>query len=455
MFSRFSPVLFLSLALLSSVVRALPNPQARGAASYPGTLGKRLNRLGLQARAKGNNNANNNNNNNNGNDDDTSLSLDPTLINTASKFDGLQNVTEQGTAASATSGNNFINFCQGQALTNGTQNPAGSCNGIVMGKICSKDKMPSVRIQSPKNLDTIEPNTNFTFTLAANNMALGTFVNADTNYFSAPRNTDGQGRYIGHTHCVIQQTQSLTSTELLDSTTFAFFKGINTAQDQNGLISIDVPGLPAGTYRICTITTGANHQALDGSIAQRGHFDDCNQITVKGGGGQSNNSSGNTTDNTNKGQGTANSSAKNKTSTNNKEDTNDKGNGTATGSAKDKTGAKNNKVDTNDNNNDECKDDNQGTNNNGTNNNGSHNNAGHKTNSTGKDNATGQKTSGNGNAKDNHQKTIGTGKVNPNGQKTNGNAKDQGQNNNANTNGTSQDAKSGDKHTSNDTSCDT
>ena len=75
-----------------------------------------------------NNNAANNNANNGG---DNGLALDSSLVQKGSTLDGQQGLgAEAGQAASATSDNNFINFCQGQTLTNGLQITAGSCNGI-------------------------------------------------------------------------------------------------------------------------------------------------------------------------------------------------------------------------------------------------------------------------------------------------------------------------------------
>ncbi len=86
-----------------------------------------------------NNNAANNNsnnaaaasNNNANNGGDNGLALDSNLVQKGSTLDGQQGLgAEAGQAASATSNNNFINFCQGQTLTNGLQITTGSCNGI-------------------------------------------------------------------------------------------------------------------------------------------------------------------------------------------------------------------------------------------------------------------------------------------------------------------------------------
>lgn len=64
--------------------------------------------------------------------DDTSLTLAQDAIASGSFSDGLQEIggDEASQAASATSQNNFINFCSGETLTNGLQITTGSCNGI-------------------------------------------------------------------------------------------------------------------------------------------------------------------------------------------------------------------------------------------------------------------------------------------------------------------------------------
>ena len=64
--------------------------------------------------------------------DDTSLTLAQNAIASGSFSDGLTEIggNEAFEAASATSKNNFINFCAGETLTNGLQIVTGSCNGI-------------------------------------------------------------------------------------------------------------------------------------------------------------------------------------------------------------------------------------------------------------------------------------------------------------------------------------
>jgi hypothetical protein len=68
------------------------------------------------ARAQGNNNA---------------RTLDPDVIQEGSFTDGKNSLgANAAQVPSATSQNNFINFCKGQTLTNGLQITDGSCNGI-------------------------------------------------------------------------------------------------------------------------------------------------------------------------------------------------------------------------------------------------------------------------------------------------------------------------------------
>jgi transcription initiation factor TFIID subunit 15 len=64
--------------------------------------------------------------------------LDPAVIQTGSFFDGSDGLgAEAGQALSATSQNNFIDFCKGQTLTNGLQIVQGSCNQIRMSYSCA------------------------------------------------------------------------------------------------------------------------------------------------------------------------------------------------------------------------------------------------------------------------------------------------------------------------------
>ncbi|KAK4136231.1 hypothetical protein BT67DRAFT_235294 [Trichocladium antarcticum] len=212
--------------------------------------------------------------------------LDPDAIQSGSFTDGSAALgAEAFQAASLTSENNFINFCAGKTLTNGFQITDGSCNGIVMGQIPSKDTMTSVVITSPKNGDSIGSGEDFTITVQVDNLEAGAFTNAVASYYAAPQQLKG-GRIVGHIHVTVQDTgANLNPTKPLDATKFAFFKGINDVGDGSGGLSADVAGgLPAGNYRLCTLVSAANHQPVIMPVAQRGAQDDCIRFEVTGNG---------------------------------------------------------------------------------------------------------------------------------------------------------------------------
>ncbi|KAI1181134.1 hypothetical protein F4777DRAFT_573206 [Nemania sp. FL0916] len=225
-----------------------------------------------QANNQGNNNAN-----------QASLTLNANAVQTASASDGDPD-TASGEAPSKTDNANFINFCSGQTLTNGLQNTDGSCNGIVMGKIPAKANMVSSVIVNPQNGDNIEANQDFKIQVQMANFAPGSFTNADTSYYTAPQDLDASGKIIGHTHVTVQDLgNSLNPTTPLDATQFAFFKGINDDGNGQGLLAADVAGgLPAGNYRLCSMSSAANHQPVIMPVAQRGAQDDCVRFTVGG-----------------------------------------------------------------------------------------------------------------------------------------------------------------------------
>ncbi|TNY20563.1 hypothetical protein DMC30DRAFT_416832 [Rhodotorula diobovata] len=192
-------------------------------------------------------------------DPQKNLFLDPSQIAKGLSNDG-QAVPAAGQVASATSVNNFINNCLLRTdlpLTNGQQVTGGSCNAVPMGVIAAQNKAPSCKFTNPKNLDVIPPNQDFTITMAIKNLQTGNFVNAQQNYFSAPQATNDQGIIIGHSHVVVEQIDSLTSTTVTDPTKFAFFKGLNEPAN-NGVLSATVAGgLPEGVYK---------HGSLDDAV---------------------------------------------------------------------------------------------------------------------------------------------------------------------------------------------
>ncbi|KAB8294910.1 hypothetical protein EYC80_006868 [Monilinia laxa] len=200
--------------------------------------------------------------------DDTSLTLAQDAIASGSFSDGLTEIggNEASEAASATSQNNFINFCEGETLTNGLQIVTGSCNGIPMGQIPAKAKMMSSIITFPlAGSATIQSDTTFNITVQMNNITPGSFSNADSTYFSAPQQLDDSGIVIGHTHVTVQDMgSSLNPTAALNPTQFAFFKGINDAGNGQGLLSATATvngGLPAGNYRFIVIGSGTTENA--------------------------------------------------------------------------------------------------------------------------------------------------------------------------------------------------
>jgi len=207
---------------------------------------------------------------------DISQALDPGVIATGFENDG-QNPPVAGQVASQTSTNNFINFCATAAnvpITNGKQIATGSCNPIPMGSIPATTNMPSCKFVNPKNQDNIAPNTSFNVTMAITNLATGTFVNPDTNYFAAPQALSSGGTITGHSHIVIEQISSLQQTTATDPKNFAFFLGLNSPAVGGVLTASVTKGLPAGTYRLASINTAANHQPVLGPVAQHGSFDD-------------------------------------------------------------------------------------------------------------------------------------------------------------------------------------
>jgi hypothetical protein len=239
---------------------------------------------------KANGGNNNNNNNNNGNKvqaAQSSTTLDPSQIQPNLAKTGQEEVTEAGQVKSLTSTNNFINFCMTQKLplTDGQQKKDGSCNPTPMGVIVSQSKMPSAKFLQPKNGATVKANKAFDIKLATINMQTGNFVNPKTNYFAAPAQVNGNGVIIAHSHVVVQKIPSVDSTEVPDPTIFAFFKGLNAAADKGVLTAtVSSPtsqGLPAGSYRLCSINTAANHQPVLVAVAQHGSLDDCVYFTAK------------------------------------------------------------------------------------------------------------------------------------------------------------------------------
>jgi len=211
-------------------------------------------------------------------DPQTSLTLSSSVIAKGFESDG--NPTA-GEVASLTSSNNFINFCFGKRLMNGTQFSSGpSCSPTPMGDIPSADNMPSAKFTNPPNGGTVPANQAFSITMAINNLATGNFVNAELSYFAAPQTISPGGPIIGHSHVVVEALSALDQTSPTDPRKFAFFKGLDNAAQGGVLTAAVAGGLPAGPYRLCSINTAANHQPVLVPIAQHGSLDDCVYFTA-------------------------------------------------------------------------------------------------------------------------------------------------------------------------------
>ena len=154
-----------------------------------------------------------------------------------------------------------------------------------MGDIPAKTSMVSSIITNPQTGKQVPSDTTFNITVQVANLVAGSFTNADATYYSAPQALSG-GKVVGHTHVTVQDLgNSLNPTQALDATQFAFFKGINDAGNGEGLLTAVVTGgLPAGNYRVCTMTSASNHQPVLMPVAQRGTPDDCTKFVVTGSG---------------------------------------------------------------------------------------------------------------------------------------------------------------------------
>lgn len=133
-----------------------------------------------------------------------------------------------------------------------------------MGDMPASNLMISSIITNPAPGDVIQANQDFTVTMQVNNLEAGTFTNPDNTYYSAPQQLSSSGVVIGHSHVSIQDLGSSISTSTPpDAATFAFFKGIDDAGNGQGALAVDVTGgLPAGNYRVCTMTSSSNHQPV-------------------------------------------------------------------------------------------------------------------------------------------------------------------------------------------------
>ncbi|CAG8453192.1 11203_t:CDS:2 [Scutellospora calospora] len=165
-----------------------------------------------------------------------------------------------------------------------------------MGEVPTVKNMVSSLIVSPTNGQTINENQAFDVKAATNNLITGFFSDPKTQYYTNPQTLGANGQIQGHSHITIQQLNGNTPP---DPQLFAFFQGLNNAS-VNGILAVTVAkGLPAGNYRICTMTSSLSHQPLIMPVAQRGSQDDCIRINVK----PNNNGKGANNGNNNNGKG--------------------------------------------------------------------------------------------------------------------------------------------------------
>ncbi|KAJ6574000.1 hypothetical protein DFH09DRAFT_384968 [Mycena vulgaris] len=213
-----------------------------------------------------------------------SLTLDPSVV-CVNFTDNGQNPPVAGQTASSTSTNNYINFCAltlpETPLTNGKQITTGSCNPAPIGLIPADNKMPSLKFSSPTNNGEVAAEKTFTVTMNIVNLHTGVITNPQTTFLAAPQTLDEDGLIIGNTRVVIESLTSLDQITPNDPQRFVFFKSIADPA-KNGVLSLNVlNGVPAGTYRICSINTSANGQPVIAPVAQHGCLDDCSYFTAK------------------------------------------------------------------------------------------------------------------------------------------------------------------------------
>ncbi|KAH9177007.1 hypothetical protein EDB89DRAFT_2112456 [Lactarius sanguifluus] len=267
-------------AALTTFVYILPLLSGQAFVVGQRNNGKNQGNKGATNTGAGNNTGTGNNNGAGaGGDPQTSLTLDPKVISKGFEKNG-QEVPTAGQVASLTSSNNFINFCLtvNKPLTNGLQTKTGSCNTAPLGVIAATTNMPSSKFTNPVNGQDIAANTPFDITMAVNNLVTGNFVNAASNYYSAPQQVNGQGNIMGHSHFTVQAIPSFTSTQPLDPNVFQFFKGVNGAA-VNGVLKETV------TAGVARSTRTANHTPVLVAVAQHGSLDDCVYFSVGKGNG--------------------------------------------------------------------------------------------------------------------------------------------------------------------------
>ena len=150
-----------------------------------------------------------------------------------------------------------------------------------MGEIPTTGNMISAVFVEPKNGATLAPDEKFEVKIQVKNFAAGKFTDPQSTYYSAPQQLNKDGHVLGHTHVVIEPIDSLTTTAVSDPRKFAFFKGVNDAQNGQGEVIVPVAaGLAAGVYKMSTINSASTHQPVIVPVAQHGSLDDTVYVGV-------------------------------------------------------------------------------------------------------------------------------------------------------------------------------
>lgn len=155
-----------------------------------------------------------------------------------------------------------------------------------MGDLPATSNMVSTIITNPTG-GCINANEEFDITFQVNNLVAGNFVNPTVAYYTAPQALQG-GNIVGHVHVCPSHIAFAPSEPLIDlqvtvqslgdnltpnqppnAEEFTFFKGVDDDGNGAGLLSATVAGgLPAGFFRICTMSAAANHQPVTMPVAQ-------------------------------------------------------------------------------------------------------------------------------------------------------------------------------------------
>ncbi|CAG8465986.1 17595_t:CDS:1 [Dentiscutata erythropus] len=171
-------------------------------------------------------------------------------------------------------------ICHGLEKGDGTQIKSGFCSKTFLGQIPSNKHMTSSLITKPRNEEKLKAHKDFTVVVKMKNIETGHFSDPEKDYYTEPQILNKAGIVQGHSHVTIQRLESENNPPNAEK--FNFFLGLNDKAKNGELIADVKGGLPAGRYRICSMSSSFTHQPLVMPVAKRGSQDDCIRITVKG-----------------------------------------------------------------------------------------------------------------------------------------------------------------------------